>query len=124
MYSKKVIDHFMNPRNVGVIENASGTGKAGNPICGDMMKLGIRVEDGVIVEIKFQTFGCGAAIASSSALTEIVKGMTIEDASKLTKQDVLDSLGDMPPQKVHCSILAIDALQNAITDWKKKDLKS
>ncbi len=119
MYNKKVLDHFMNPRNVGEIENPSGIGDAGNPVCGDMMRLYIVVEDEKIVDVKFKTFGCGAAIASSSILTEIVKGMSVEEASKLTKKDVLNALGELPPQKIHCSILAIDALLNAIEDYHK-----
>lgn len=118
MYNKKVLDHFNNPRNMGEIKDASGVGDAGNPICGDMMKLFIVVEDGIIKDIGFKTFGCGAAIASSSALTEMVKGMTVDEAEKLSKQDVVNFLGDLPSHKIHCSVLAVDALKRAIEDWR------
>ena len=110
----------MHPHNVGEIPDADGVGEAGNPICGDMMKLYVKIKDGIIVDIKFQTFGCGAAIASSSMLTDIAKGMTIEEAEKLTRQQIVDALGELPDNKIHCSILAVDALNAAIADWRKK----
>ncbi len=116
MYGKKIMEHFVNPRNMGELENPTTTGEAGNPTCGDMMKLYLVINDGVIEDVSFKTFGCGAAIASSSALTEIVKGMKLEDAKRLTKKDVMEALGnELPPQKVHCSLLAIDALTDAIS---------
>lgn len=120
MYNQIVIDHFMHPHNVGEMPDADGVGEAGNPICGDMMKLYIKIKDDVIVDIKFQTFGCGAAIASSSMLTDIAKGITIEEAEKLTRQQIVDALGELPANKIHCSILAVDALRAAIADWRKK----
>lgn len=120
MYSQKVIEHFQNPRNVGEIDNADGIGTVGNPSCGDIMKMYIRVKDDVIVDIKFQTFGCGAAIATSSITTEMVKGKTIEEAEKLTRNEVADSLGGLPPIKMHCSNLATDALKAAIADYRAR----
>ncbi len=119
-YSKKVLDHFMNPRNVGTIEDADGYGKVGNPVCGDLMEMFIRVKDGIITDIKFKTFGCGSAIATSSMVTEMVKGMSIEEAMKVTRNDVADELDGLPPQKMHCSNLAADALHEAIRDYRKK----
>lgn len=119
-YSKKVMEHFMNPKNVGVIENPDGYGKVGNPICGDVMELFIRVKDGIIADIKFKTFGCGSAIATSSMITELAKGKTIDDALKITRKDVADELDGLPPQKMHCSNLAADALSEAIKDYKSK----
>jgi len=122
MYSQKVIEHFQNPRNVGEIENADGVGTVGNPSCGDIMKMYIKVENNIITDIKFQTFGCGAAIATSSITTEMVKGKTIEEALKLTRNQVADALGGLPPIKMHCSNLATDALAAAIDDFlAKKD---
>jgi len=118
MYSKKVIEHFQDPKNVGEIENADGVGTVGNPSCGDIMKMYIKVESNVIVDIKFKTFGCGAAIATSSITTEIVKGKTIEEAEKLTRNDVADALDGLPPIKMHCSNLATDALRAAIEDYR------
>ena len=118
MYSKKVIEHFQAPQNVGEIENADGVGTVGNPSCGDIMKMYIKVESNVIVDIKFKTFGCGAAIATSSITTEIVKGKTIEEAEKLTRNDVADALDGLPPIKMHCSNLATDALRAAIEDYR------
>ncbi|AKG90675.1 FeS cluster assembly scaffold protein NifU, Clostridium type [Geoglobus ahangari] len=120
MYSEKVLEHFRNPRNVGVIEDADGVGTVGNPVCGDLMTMYIKVEDDRIVDIKFQTFGCGAAIATSSMATELAKGKTLEEALKITKQTVAEALGGLPPQKMHCSNLAADALKRAIADYLKK----
>lgn len=119
-YSDKVMDHFMHPRNVGEIENPDGTGHVGNPICGDIMELYIKVKDNVIVDAKFKTFGCGAAIATSSMVTEMVKGKTIEEALKVTNQVVAEALGGLPKIKLHCSVLAEDALKGAIDDYLKK----
>lgn len=115
------MEHFMNPKNVGVIENPDGYGKVGNPICGDVMELFIRVKDGIIADIKFKTFGCGSAIATSSMITELAKGKTIDDALKITRKDVADELDGLPPQKMHCSNLAADALSEAIKDYKRKN---
>jgi nitrogen fixation NifU-like protein len=119
-YSDKVMDHFAHPRNVGVIEDPSGVGKVGNPICGDIMELFIKVEKGVITDAKFRTFGCGAAIATSSMVTEMVKGKTIDEALKLSNKVVAEALGGLPPVKMHCSVLAEDALKAAIDDYLKK----
>ena len=119
-YSKKVMEHFMNPKNVGVIENPDGYGKVGNPICGDVMEIFIKVKDGVISDIKFKTFGCGSAIATSSMITELAKGKKVDDALKITRKDVADELDGLPPQKMHCSNLAADALSEAIKDYKRK----
>lgn len=120
MYSDKVMDHFANPRNVGEIENASGTGTVGNAKCGDIMKMDILVEDNVIVDVKFKTFGCGAAIATSSMATELVKGKTIEEALQLTNKAVAEALDGLPPVKMHCSLLAEEAIHAAIEDYQKK----
>lgn len=120
MYSQKVIEHFQSPQNVGEIKDADGVGTVGNPSCGDIMKMYIKVENNVIVDIKFQTFGCGAAIATSSITTEMAKGKTIEEAIKLTRNDVADALGCLPPIKMHCSNLATDALAAAIEDYRAK----
>jgi nitrogen fixation NifU-like protein len=119
-YNEKVMDYFENPRNVGSIENPSGVGNVGNPQCGDIMRLYIKVEDNVIVDAKFKTFGCAAAIASSSILTEIVIGKTIEEAEKLTNKVVINELGELPPKKRHCSVLAEEALESAIKDYRSK----
>jgi len=116
-YSKKVIEHYTNPRNVGKIENASGIGEVGNPVCGDIMKMFIKVENNIIVDVKFKTFGCGAAIATSSISTEMIKGKTIEEALKLKNTDVVNSLGGLPPTKLHCSVLAEEAIHEAIADY-------
>ena len=124
MYSDKVIDHFSNPRNVGEIENASGSGTVGNPKCGDIMKMDIKVEDGVITDVKFKTFGCGAAIATSSMATEMVKGKRIEEALQLTNQAVAEALDGLPPVKMHCSMLAEQAIHAAIEDYKKKQAEN
>jgi nitrogen fixation NifU-like protein len=120
MYSQKVIEHFQNPRNVGEIEDADGIGTVGNPSCGDIMKMYIKVKDGIITDIKFQTFGCGAAIATSSITTEMVIGKTIEEAIKITRGEIADALGGLPPIKMHCSNLASDALKAAIDDYQSK----
>jgi nitrogen fixation NifU-like protein len=119
-YSEKVMDHFMNPRNVGEIENASGVGEVGNPKCGDVMRFYLQIKDGVIEDAKFKTFGCGAAIATSSMATEIVKGKSIEEAITITNKVVADALGGLPPVKMHCSVLAEEALESALTDYFKK----
>jgi len=123
VYSKKVMDHFTNPRNVGVIENPDGFGKVGNPVCGDLMEMYIKVENDIITDIKFKTFGCGSAIATSSMVTELAIGKTIGEALKLTRNDVANELDGLPPQKMHCSNLAADALHAAIEDYKKKNKK-
>ena len=120
MYSEKVMDHFANPRNVGEIPDADGIGKVGNPQCGDVMWLYIKVKAGILTDIKFKTFGCGAAIATSSMITELAKGKTIEEAKKISRQDVADSLEGLPPTKMHCSNLAADALREAIKDYETK----
>jgi len=122
-YSKKVMEHFMNPKNVGIIENPDGYGKVGNPVCGDLMEIYIKVKDDIITDIKFKTFGCGSAIATSSMVTEIAKGKHIDEAMKITRNNVADELEGLPPQKMHCSNLAADALHAAIEDYKKKKKK-
>lgn len=119
-YSEKVMDHFRNPRNVGVMENPSGVGKVGNPVCGDVMELFIKVENDVITDTRFRTFGCGAAIATSSMVTELVKGKTLEEALKISNKAVAEALGGLPPIKMHCSVLAEKALKAAIDDYRKK----
>jgi len=120
MYSAKVMEHFRNPRNMGEIPDADGVGVVGNPICGDMMTIYIKVKDDTLVDIKFKTFGCGAAIATSSMITELAKGKTLEEGLKLTRKDVADSLDGLPPIKMHCSNLAADGLHAAIEDYLKK----
>jgi len=122
-YTKKVRDHFMNPRNVGEIKDADGVGTVGNPTCGDVMSIYIKVKDNKIVDIKFKTFGCAAAIASSSIATELVKGKTLEEAEKLSRDDVANELGGLPVIKMHCSNLAADALREAIKDYRNKQKK-
>jgi len=119
-YSSLVMEHFANPRNVGEIENPDGVGTVGNPVCGDIMKMFIKVQDNHIVEAKFKTFGCGAAIATSSMATEMIKGKTIEEALALTNQAVAQALGGLPAVKMHCSVLAEEAVQAAIDDYLKK----
>ncbi len=120
MYSEKVMEHFRNPRNVGEIPDADGVGTVGNPVCGDMMTVTIKVNDDKLVDVKFKTFGCGAAIATSSMITELAKGKTLEEALEITKKDVADALDGLPPIKMHCSNLAADALHAAIQDYLKK----
>ena len=120
MYSEKVMDHFRNPRNLGEIPDADGIGTVGNPVCGDLMTVYIKVKDDRISDVTFKTFGCGAAIATSSMVTELAKGKTLEEASKITRGDVAESLDGLPPVKMHCSNLAADALQSAIKDYYKK----
>ncbi|MEM2096984.1 MAG: Fe-S cluster assembly scaffold protein NifU [Methanothrix sp.] len=122
-YSKKVMEHFMNPRNVGVIEDPDGYGRVGNPVCGDLMEIFIKVRDGRIEDIKFRTFGCGAAIATSSMITEMARGKSLEEAMRITRNDVADALDGLPPQKMHCSNLAADALHAAINDYLSKKQK-
>ena len=119
MYSEKVMDHFTNPRNVGEVDEADGTGTVGNPECGDIMKLTIKVEDDQITDVKFKTFGCGAAIATSSMVTELVKGINLKDADDISNATVAEALDGLPPVKMHCSNLAADALHAAIEDYKK-----
>lgn len=121
MYSEKVMDHFTNPRNVGEVENANGVGTVGNPQCGDIMKLTIRVDEDVIKDVKFKTFGCGAAIATSSMVTELVKGKTLDEAEKISNATVAEALDGLPAVKMHCSNLAADALHSAIEDYKKNE---
>ena len=119
-YSEKVMDHFLHPRNVGEIPDASGIGNVGNPICGDIMRMYIKVENNIIVDAKFKTFGCGAAISTSSMVTEMVKGKSIEEALKISNRAVAEALGGLPPQKLHCSVLAEEALKSALADYYKK----
>ena len=119
-YSEKVMDHFANPRNVGEIEDASGVGEVGNPKCGDIMLMYIKVNDGVITDVKFKTFGCGTAIATSSMATELIKGKSIEEALKLTNKAVMEALDGLPPVKVHCSVLAEQAIKAAVSDYYRK----
>ena len=121
MYSDKVKDHFYNPRNVGEIDNADGVGKAGNPKCGDIMKMYIKVKDGIIIDVKFKTFGCGAAVATSSMTTELIKGKTLKEALALNNNDVVQKLGGLPPQKIHCSVLAKETIESAIKDYCLKN---
>ncbi len=123
MYSEKVMDHFMNPRNVGEIENADGVGEVGNAKCGDIMRIYLDVEGDVIKDVKFKTFGCGAAVATSSMVTEMVKGKTIEEALTITNAAVAEALDGLPPVKMHCSNLAADALHEAIKDYHEKHKK-
>lgn len=122
-YSKKVMDHFLNPRNVGEIKDADGVGEVGNPVCGDIMRMYIKVKDNVITDIKFLTYGCGAAVATSSMVTEMVKGKTIEEALKITNKQVAEALDGLPPIKMHCSLLAEEGIKAAIDDYKKKHEK-
>ena len=124
MYTEKVMEHFRNPRNMGEIPDADGVGTVGNPVCGDLMTIYIKVKDNRIEDIKFKTFGCGAAIATSSMITELAKGKTLDEAMKITRGDVADSLGGLPPIKMHCSNLAADGLHAAIQDYlKRKEAK-
>jgi len=119
-YSAKVMEHFQNPRNVGEIENPDGVGEIGNPVCGDIMKLYIKVKDNRVVDVKFKTFGCGAAIATSSMITELVKNKTLEQAEKISRQTVAEALDGLPANKMHCSNLAADALRKAIEDYRDR----
>ncbi|MDZ7372638.1 MAG: Fe-S cluster assembly scaffold protein NifU [candidate division KSB1 bacterium] len=123
-YNEKVLDHFLNPRNVGTLEDADGVGKVGNPVCGDVMQFFIRVEGDRIVEARFRTFGCGAAIATSSMVTEMVKGKSLREALSISNRAVAEALGGLPPQKMHCSNLAADALRAAIEDYCRRQGKS
>jgi nitrogen fixation NifU-like protein len=120
MYSEMVMEHFKNPRNVGEIIDADGVGEVGNAKCGDIMKMYLKIEDGVIEDVKFKTFGCGSAIASSSMATELIKGKTIEEAMGLTNKAVADALDGLPPVKMHCSVLAEQAIKSALLDYSKK----
>lgn len=122
-YSDEVMDHFENPRNVGEIENADGIGTVGNAVCGDVMKMYLKIEDDVIVDVKFKTFGCASAIATSSMATEMIKGKTVDEALELTNKAVAEALNGLPPVKMHCSVLAEEAVQAAITDYKEKKQK-
>ena len=119
-YSEKVMDHFVNPRNVGEIESADGGGEDGNPACGDMMRLYLKIEEGRVRDAKFRTFGCGAAIASSSMLTEMIKGKTVDEARAITNQHVADALDGLPAVKIHCSVMAEQAVKSALDDYAKK----
>jgi len=119
-YSSKVMDHYTNPRNVGKIEDASGIGEIGNAKCGDIMKMYLKIENNIIVDVKFKTFGCGAAIASSSVTTEMLQGKTIDEALELTNKDVIEALGGLPNAKIHCSVLAEEAIREAIADYYRK----
>lgn len=120
MYSEKVMDHFMNPRNVGEIDKADGVGQVGNPKCGDIMKMSLKIENDIIVDAKFKTFGCGAAVATSSMATELVIGKSVEEALAITNKAVAEALGGLPPVKMHCSNLAEEAIREAIEDYKRK----
>ena len=117
LYSEKVMDHFRHPRNVGILEHPDGVGEVGNAKCGDIMKMYLKIKDNVIEDVKFETFGCGSAIASSSIATEMIKGRTLEDALALTNQEVVDALGGLPAHKLHCSVLAEEAIKNALKDY-------
>jgi nitrogen fixation NifU-like protein len=123
MYSKKVMDHFMKPRNVGEITDADGVGEVGNPVCGDVMTFYIRVKNGIITDVRFKTFGCGAAIAVSSIVSEMAKGKTVEEAMNITNQSVVDELGGLPPLKLHCSNLGANALRKALENYLAKEKK-
>ena len=121
LYSEKVMDHFRNPRNVGEIENADGVGEVGNAKCGDIMKMYLKIDDGIITDVKFNTFGCGSAIASSSMATEMIKGKPISEAMKLTNQAVVEALDGLPAHKLHCSVLAEEAVKAALLDYYRKN---
>lgn len=123
MYSKKVMDHFMKPRNVGEIKDADGVGEVGNPVCGDVMTFYIKVKNGIVTDVRFKTFGCGAAIAVSSIVSEMAKGKTVEEAMNITNQSVVDELGGLPPLKLHCSNLGADALHKALENYLAKEKK-
>ena len=121
LYSEKVMDHFENPRNVGEIENADGIGEVGNPTCGDIMRMYLKIENDIITDVKFKTFGCGSAIASSSMATELIKGKSIKEALELTNKAVVEALDGLPSRKVHCSVLAEDAIKSALVDYYEKN---
>jgi len=121
LYSEKVMDHFRNPRNVGTIDNADGIGEVGNPVCGDIMKIYLQIEDDIITDVKFETFGCGSAIASSSMATEMIKGKPISEALELTNKAVTEALDGLPAHKLHCSVLAEEAIKSAIKDYYDKN---
>ena len=121
LYSEKVMDHFRNPRNVGTIENADGVGEVGNPVCGDIMKIYLKIENDIITDVKFETFGCGSAIASSSMATELIKGKSIQDALSLTNKAVTEALDGLPAHKLHCSVLAEEAIKAALKDYYDKN---
>ena len=121
LYSEKVMDHFRNPRNVGVIENADGVGEVGNAVCGDIMKIYLQIEDEIITDVKFETFGCGSAIASSSMASELIKGKPVKDALELTNKAVTEALDGLPAHKIHCSVLAEEAIKTAIKDYYDKN---
>lgn len=124
MYSEKVMDHFMNPRNVGEIADANGVGEVGNATCGDIMRIYLKInDDGIIEDVKFKTFGCGAAVATSSIATEMIKGKSVEEAMALTNKAVVEALDGLPPQKLHCSVLAEEAVHAALEDYAKKNVK-
>ena len=120
LYSEKVMDHFRNPRNVGVIEDANAIGEVGNAKCGDIMKMYLKIEDGIVEDVKFETFGCGSAIASSSMATELIKGQPLEEVRKLTNKAVAEALDGLPNYKMHCSVLAEEAIQAALADYEKR----
>ena len=120
LYSEKVMDHFRNPRNVGVLEDANGIGEVGNAKCGDIMKMYLKIEDDIIQDVKFETFGCGSAIASSSMATELIKGKPVAEAEKLTNQAVAEALDGLPAYKMHCSVLAEEAIHAALEDWRSR----
>ena len=120
LYSEKVMDHFRNPRNVGVIEDADGVGEVGNAKCGDIMKIYLKIENGIVEDVKFETFGCASAVASSSMATELIKGQPVSEALKLTNQAVAEALDGLPAYKMHCSVLAEEAIKNALEDYYKK----
>ena len=124
MYTETVMDHFKNPRNVGSIENADGVGQVGNPKCGDIMKIYLKIKDDIIEDVKFETFGCGSAIASSSMATELIKGKSINDAVELSNKAVIEALGGLPPIKIHCSVLAEQAVKSALYNYSQKTGKT
>ena len=121
LYSEKVMDHFRNPRNVGTIEDANGVGEAGNPVCGDIMKIYLKINNEIIEDVKFETFGCGSAIASSSMATELIKGKSVAEAADLTNKAVAEALDGLPAHKMHCSVLAEEAIQAALADYKNRE---
>ncbi len=121
LYSEKVMDHFRNPRNVGTIEDANGVGEAGNPVCGDIMKIYLKINNEIIEDVKFETFGCGSAIASSSMATELIKGKSVSEAAELTNKAVAEALDGLPAHKMHCSVLAEEAIQAALADYKNRE---